>query len=114
MKTYPILRADGSMLAFEITSGWVTFRPLFKILRSVHGVANVRRNHFNDDRLSFLYLGEHCVINEPWGDNSRYWVGPKEAAASSLNLTPINQAFQAHQGALSRVWSKLCRAGSGA
>ncbi len=114
MKTYPILRADGSMLAFEITSSWVTFRPLFKILRSVDGVSNVQRNYFNEDRLSFLYLSEPCVINEPWGDNSRYWVGPTEAATSTLNLTPVNQAFRAHRGALSHVWSMLRHAGSGA
>lgn len=114
MTTYPILRADGSMLAFEITSGWVTFRPLFKVLRSVQGVTDVRRNYFNADRLSFLYLGEPCVVNEPWGDNSRYWVGPRETEGSVLNLTSINQAFQAHQGALSRVFSKLSGAGSGA
>ena len=114
MKTYPILRADGSMLAFEITSGWVTFRPLFKILRSVQGVTDVRRNYFNDDRLSFQYLGEPCVINEPWGDNSRYWVGPREAAASSLNLASVNQAFQANRGTLARLWSILRGPASGA
>ena len=114
MKTYPILRADGSMLAFEVTSGWITFRPLFKILRSVQGVTDVRRNHFNDDRVSFLYLGEPCVVNEPWGDNSRYWVGPREAGTSLLNFSPINHAFQSHQGTLARVWSTLRTADRGA
>ena len=112
MKTYPILREDGSTLAFEITSSWVTFRPLFKILRSLEGVTNVRRNSFSDDRLSFLYFGEACVVNEPWGDNNRYWVGPREAETSLLNLAPINAAFEARTSAVTRLWSTLCRASS--
>ena len=107
MKTYLILRADGSTLAFEVTSSWVTFGPLFKILRSVTGVSDVRRNYLDDDRLSFTYLGEPCVVNEPWGDSSRYWVGPKEAATSSLDLGPINQAFQDQRSTGARVWAAL-------
>jgi hypothetical protein len=112
MNTYPILRPDGSMLAFEMTSSWVTFGPLFRILRSVQGVTHVRRNYFHDDRLSFLYFGEACVVNEPWGDNSRYWVGPREAETSSLDFAPINRAFEARENAFARLWSILRRTGS--
>ena len=107
MKTYPILRANGTMLAFEVTSAWITFRPLFKILRSVPGVTDVRRNYFNEDRLSFMYRGQPYVVNEPWGDNSRYWIGPKAAAGSSLDVGPINLAFQSHQGPAARIWSTI-------
>ena len=102
MKTYPIARLDGTLLAFEVTSGWITFRPLFRLLRSVDGVADVRRNWFNDDRVSFTYLGQACVVNEPWGDSSRYWIGPRDAAASALDMTPLLRAFDAHHGALIR------------
>ena len=105
VKTYPIKRPDGSLLAFEITSAWVTFRSMFRILRSVEGVTNVRRKWFNEDHATFLYLGEPCIIWEPWGDSDRYWVGPKEAATSKLEITPVHTAFQQHKGALERLWS---------
>lgn len=75
MKTYPEFRDDGSLHAFEITSLWFTLRPIFKILRSVDGITDVRRNWFSDDRITFKYFGTSGVVNEPWGDSSRYWIG---------------------------------------
>lgn len=99
MKTYPILRPDGSLLAFEISSSWLTFRPIYRILRSVHGVADIKRNWFNEDRISFTYHGFPCVINEPWADNSRYWIGPVDTKVG-INLAPLNEAFQQYRSLL--------------
>ena len=104
VKTYPVFRGDGSMLALEVTSAWLTFRPLFSIMRSVPGVVDVRRQYFNEDRILFVYLGVDCVINEPWGDNSRYWIGPKSPEISSIDMAPINIAFQNHQTLLGHLW----------
>ena len=98
MKTYPILKVDGSLRGFEITSTWLVLRPLLKILRSVEGVTDVRRNWFNDDRVTFKFLGENAVVNEPWGDNSRYWVGLENPDASpDIDITPIHEAFRRYQ-----------------
>jgi hypothetical protein len=107
VKTYPAIRRDGKLLAFEITSTWVTFGPLYRVLRSVDGVANLKRNWFNDDRVSFTFHGEPFVVNEPWGDNSRYWIGPKAPEAASLDVSPICAAFEQHRGPMARAWSKL-------
>ena len=66
VKTYPIFREDGSMLALEVTSAWLTFRPLLSIMRSVPGVADVRRQYFNEDRIRFVYLvGPAKFISRP-------------------------------------------------
>jgi hypothetical protein len=101
MKTYPIKRADGSLIGFEVTSSWLTFRPLFKLLRSVPGVTDVRRNWFSDDRVTFNFHGRRAVVNEPWGDNSRYWIGLEDAdAPPQLDLTPIHEAFSRYRGFL--------------
>ncbi len=107
MKTHPILRADGSMLAFEVTSTWLSFRPLLKILCSVDGVTDVRRHYFNEDRLTFLFRGLPFVVHEPWGDNSRYWIGPKEPENCSTDVTLINQAFGEYKGPLALLWSTV-------
>ena len=104
MKTYPISRPDGTLLAFEVTSTWVTYRSLFRILRAVEGVKSVRRKWFNEDRAEFLYLGEPCVVWEAWGDSNRYWIGPKEAETSKLDVAPIHLAFQRHNGLWVRLW----------
>ena len=101
MKTYPILRPDGSLRGFEITSGWLIFGPLFKLLRSVPGVTDVRRNWFKDDRVRFKFHGKSAVVNEPWGDNSRYWVGLEDPDASpEIDISPIHEAFKSYHGFL--------------
>ena len=101
MKTYPISRPDGSLCGFEITSCWLIFQPLYRLLRSVPGVTDVRRNWFNDDRVTFKFHGKEAVVNEPWGDSSRYWVGLKDPNASpELDLAPIHEAFKRYRGFL--------------
>ena len=107
MKTYPISRPDGSLLAFEVSSVWLTFRPLHKTLRSVEGVSDIKRQFFNEDRMTFAFCSEACVVNEPWGDSSRYWIGPSDPQSSCLDLTPLHRAFQAYQSPFTRLLRRL-------
>ena len=107
MKTYPILKDDGTMRGFEITSAWVTFRPLYKILRSIDGVTDVRRQRFNEDHLVFNYYGEPFLVNEPFGDNSRYWIGPKDPDNSQHDMNPIHKAFQQYRSPVARLIYKI-------
>ena len=101
MKTYPIFRSDGSLRGFEVTSTWSAFGPLCNLLRSVEGVSDVRRNWFNDDRISFKFHGKPAVVNEPWGDNSRYWIGLEHPdAAPEVDIEPLHQAFRKYRGIL--------------
>ena len=109
MRTYPILRDDGTVLAFEITSAWVTFIPLFRILRSVPGVTDVKRQYFRDDRVAFKLHGVPFVVNEPWGDSSRYWVGPEDPTESPPDIRPLHQAFFQYRGPLVRFFDLILR-----
>ncbi|MGH7767194.1 MAG: hypothetical protein ACREQP_07040 [Candidatus Binatia bacterium] len=99
------------MHGFEITSTWITFRPLYKILRSVEAISEVKRNWFNDNRITFKFRGEPCIIYEPWGDSSRYWVGPENAGSSTLDITSIHQAFQRYRSPIARAWTLLTNSG---
>ncbi|HEX2650260.1 MAG TPA: hypothetical protein VHN19_10025, partial [Burkholderiales bacterium] len=75
MKTYPDIRSDGSIHSFEISNSfWWSLGPMRRILKSVVGVKDVKKNWFNEDRFSFTFHGRNCVVNEPFGDNSRYWI----------------------------------------
>lgn len=94
MRTYPDVRGDGSIKSFEISNSfWWSFGPMRKLLESVKGVTDVRRNWFNEDRFSFGFLGRACVVNEPWGDNSRYWIGPTDLEPP-LDMKPVHEAFR--------------------
>jgi hypothetical protein len=99
MQTHPIWKEDGSLLGFEITSTWLTMRALLRLLRSVSGVTDVRRQWFNDDRVIFKFCGKNAVVNEPWGDNSRYRIGLEEPHASpGADIRPIHEAFRCYRG----------------
>ena len=71
------------------------------------GVSDVRRNWFSDDRVTFTFQGVPFVINEPWGDNSRYWVGPLAPEASGPDISPLHSAFVHYRGPLAQLWAKV-------
>jgi hypothetical protein len=76
-------------------------RPLLKLLRGVPGVTEVKRQWFNDDRVAFKFHGKEAVVNEPWGDNSRYWVGLQDPDTSlEIDIAPIHEAFRRYRGFL--------------
>jgi len=90
---------NDKLRGFEITSSWFRFGPLLRILKSVDGVTNVKRQWFNDDRVSFKFHGKNGVVNEPFGDNSRYWVGldcPDDIP--EIDISPIHNAFKEYNG----------------
>lgn len=106
MTTYPIRRPDGSLRGFEITSTWLILRPLLYLLRAVPGVTDVKRQWFNGDRVKFKFHEREAVVNEPWGDNSRYWVG-LEDDSPEIDITPIHEAFQRYRGFLvTTLWPR--------
>jgi hypothetical protein len=94
MRTYPHVEANGSVRHFEISNAyWWSFGPMRHVLKSVEGVTTIRRNWFNDDRFSFVFLDRRCVVNEPLGDNGRYWIGPRELDPP-LDMSPVQAAFR--------------------
>ena len=94
MRTYPIATDDGLIKAFEISNAYFwSLGDMRRTLASVDGVSDVRRNWFKDDRFSFSFHERPCVVNEPWGDNSRYWIGPIEMEPL-LDMGPVHDAFR--------------------
>ncbi len=99
MRTYPIYSNNRQLIGFEITSAWFRFGPLLRILRSIDGVTDVSRQWFNDDRVRFKFHGRDAVVNEPWGDNSRYWVGLENPDENQdIDISPIHEAFRKYRG----------------
>jgi hypothetical protein len=74
----------------------------------------VKRQYFNEDRASFKYRGVACIVNEPFGDNSRYWVGPAEPSKTPIDMRPINSAFEHYMNPIARAWAACTRTRSDA
>ena len=97
MRTYPHVRPDGSVAYFEVTSSFPwAFGFMRHLLNSVEGVSGFKHQWFKDDRFLFAYRGRSCVVNEPFGDNSRYWIGPTESEPP-LDMRPIQEAFASYR-----------------
>jgi hypothetical protein len=111
LKTYPIRRDDGSLHAFEIRNTFISMGAIRRILRSVDGVSSIKRQFRSDDRLTFNFNGVPWVVHEPWGDSSRYWVGPTEAKNHGFDVAPIYDAFARYRSPLVRLWMRLRNVG---
>jgi hypothetical protein len=97
VKTYPIKRPDGLLHAFEIGNAFISMGTIRRILSSIDGVSSLSRQFRSDDRLTFVFLGAPWIVNEPWGDSSRYWIGPADAENHSVDVGPIHNAFVSYK-----------------
>jgi hypothetical protein len=82
MKVWPLHNERGEIIAFEIPHRFLSSRSVARYFSGIPGVTVtfVRRMfQFGEDvHARFEYSGRRFVVWEPWGDNSRLWVGPDE------------------------------------
>ena len=102
MKIYPVLTESGSRTsAFEIENAYVGVGAIWKLLGGVDGVANIRQPSSSakrdDVRLEFDFRESPFVVWEPFGDNSRFWIGPKDGAVSPVDVSALEEAFSRHR-----------------
>ena len=102
MRTYPLRPNDGPVAAFEIGNALIGKRTIARILSAVPGVTDVARGR-GEGRLTFVYQGEPCIVWEPYGDNSRYWIGPEKGMETRLDMGPVLLGFSRYKPALLRV-----------
>jgi hypothetical protein len=96
MRTFPIKDADGQMFAFEIRARLFAWR-LARCLRDIPGVSDVRPRRWwvgsADVHIRFLYQGREHIVWEPYGDNSRWWIGPDDDGAPHIPLDELERAI---------------------
>lgn len=95
MKTYPIIRKDGIREPiFEVENIYIASGTLGRLLAGVEGVTEVRpRKLFSKPRdihVEFKYLRRPYVVWEPFGDNSRFWIGPADMVSSVAPVPPLD------------------------
>lgn len=81
--------------AFELNVVEVSLPWLARLLETVDGVSALeRRRPFSRTpwHLRFCYRGSWLVVCEPFGDNSRYWVGPE---AEEVDLSALESVVAA-------------------
>lgn len=105
VKTYPVKDETGRPFAVEVEVAYCGIRSLAQTIAAVEGVTDVEVcktfSGNGDVRAKFRYQGEEFAVVEPFGDNSRYWIGPV-AQASHRDVSPIESRLQAFKPSLLR------------
>ena len=81
MKTYELLDKDGHFFAFEVGNAGLGRRGVCRVVEAIPGAKVVRRPKFlswfrEEEFCEFVVDGKTFVAWEPYGDSSRYWIGP--------------------------------------
>ena len=101
MITYPISGDGVPVKAFEIENVYIGLKQISELLKSVSGVSDVRMRKLfsgnSDIHIEFKYLDTDCVVWEPYGDSSRYWIGPKDDKNTVIDMKNIQSAFDSYQ-----------------
>ena len=104
MRTWPITDNEGRVTAFEVSMIRIGLREIERLIRAIPGVSEVsRRPLFTspaDVHLTFSYRSIGCVVWEPFGDNSRYWIGPKEATDRAADVSALETVFRGYKPSL--------------
>ena len=101
MQTYDIKDRQGRILAFEIDNLLVSRRCVCRILRTIPSLRILRTPRFlsyfkEDEFCEFELNGRKFTAWEPFGDNSRYWIGP-DPVIWNEQVTLVRDAFVQHK-----------------
>jgi hypothetical protein len=103
MKTY-VQAETGAPFAFEVENAYLSRGKIARLLKSIPGVESASLvSHFgssNDVRVAFKMDGHDYMVMEPFGDNSRYWIGPaegKEDKAAAQSIEKVKQVFEKYE-----------------
>jgi len=81
MKTYPLYDSQNRLFAIEIETISIGRRGVCHLIEIIAGATLKRRpkllSWFREQVFcEFIIDGEIHIAEEPYGDNSRYWIGP--------------------------------------
>lgn len=89
------------MFAFEIENVYISPSKIAILLNSIDSVCDVRtRKLFRspcDIHNEFKYLNKNFIVYEPYGDSSRYWIGPKDTEDKAIEIKDIENVFKKYK-----------------
>lgn len=100
MKTYDIHDKENRLFSFEVSNVLLGRNGAVKIVKSIPSVRILKAPKFfswfrEDDFCEFELAGHIFYIFEPFGDNSRYWIGSKDNIWHP-EIDTIRNAFASH------------------
>lgn len=108
VKTYPInTSSDDRLVAFEVEAAYISPTDIGRLLSLTPGVSEVKRRRlFSDDgdvHVRFMCSGHRCIVWEPYGDSSRYWIGPEQSDTLVDGLLKVKRIFDEYKPPIHRM-----------
>ena len=102
MTTYDITDEQGRVFAFEIENVLIGRRGVVRVAKGIPGCTIKRTplvlSWFREDSFcEFEVDGEPYIAEEPFGDSSRYWIGPKNITETDRwrpQTAKVREAFK--------------------
>ncbi len=114
MKTFPLIDQDGALSGFEIPSVYfLTSASVSRFFARCPGVTVTKQRKLfergNEVHAELILDGAKFIVWEPFGDNSRFWVGPSDESKGALDGVRKIQSFVSTNwpGPVSRAVSRL-------
>jgi hypothetical protein len=101
MNIYSLRDKEGRVFAFEVANTSITRRSVVAIAMSIQEAIVTRKPKFlswfrEEEFCEFQVSGKTFVAWEPYGDNSRYWIGPKPSEWSE-QISVVRDAFEKYK-----------------
>ena len=99
MRVYDINDKHGQLFAFEIDNGSIERSDVAALVQSIPAAQVVGLHpSWRDPEAfcEFIVGGEGFVVAEPYGDSSRYWIGPRDAGVAT-QLEAVRTVFAQHR-----------------
>ena len=100
MAIHDLIDQDGRLFAFEVDNSRLGRKKICKILTSIPGIQILRKPIFMSEFREEVFCefelnGLKFEVWEPFGDNSRYWIGP-EPVLTTEQIKTVREAFVPH------------------
>lgn len=103
MRTWPATDEGGTVTSFEVSMIRIGLGEVERILRSNPDVSQLTRRRMfspSEVHITFSFRGAEYLVWEPFGDNSRYWIGPKDGPTRSHDVAELERDFRAYKPSL--------------
>lgn len=99
MRIYELETEAGDIYAFEVDVPLLGRRRVSSFVRRIPGVTVTKSpsalSWFREEVFCRFTLGQVAFeVLEPFGDNSRYWVGPADSPAVHAEIHELIEAFR--------------------
>jgi hypothetical protein len=99
MRVRELPSTEGKHHAFEVSNLLLTRSRACRVAEAIPGAKITKRSRLfrdTDEFCTFIIGSDEYAIEEPYGDNSRYWIGTKNGKPSQ-SLPLVRAAFQEHR-----------------